>query len=228
MAINVALKAGKAVAKKVKSSYDDLKKAQAARRKKMAEEKTASARSDKVNKPKPKEKQSIPKKIKELNRDIQKLSGRERGRRDRTGSSGLKVGTEEALGKGAIGLMGGAIGTGIVGGGIAIDKAAKERGRKRKERFRKMQKVARKAESEGKKTFTYEGKKYDVDPRYSSGMIGSGDVTSYFTPVKTKSKSEKPVKKAVGGMIQAAKTITKKKTASRNKASATKWETKWG
>ena len=31
-----------------------------------------------------------------------------------------------------------------------------------------------------------------------------------------------------GGMIQAAKTITKKKTASRNKASATKWETKWG
>jgi hypothetical protein len=39
---------------------------------------------------------------------------------------------------------------------------------------------------------------------------------------------KQPVKKARGGMIQAAKTITKKKTASRNKASATKWENKWG
>ena len=41
-------------------------------------------------------------------------------------------------------------------------------------------------------------------------------------------KTMKPVKKSRGGIIQAAKTITKKKTASRNKASATKWENKWG
>jgi len=216
----------KVAAKAGKSGYDKLKKAQAKRKKEIEKETPPSARKDMVNKPKPKEKQSIPKKIKELNRDVQKLSRRERDRRDRTGSSGLTVGTEEALGKGAIGLMGGALGTGLIGGGIAIDKASKERGRKSKERFRKMQKVARKAESEGKKTFTYEGKKYNVDPRYGSVMIG-GDVRSYFVPVETKSK--KPVKKAAGGMIKSTKTVTKKKAVSRNKKGmGTKWESKWG
>jgi len=192
------LKIGKAAAK---SSYDKLKKAQAARRKKMEKEKPSSSRRDLGS------------------------STREQRRKSKRGSSGLKVGTEEALAKGAIGVMGGALGTGLIGGGIAIDKASKERGRKHKEKFKKMEKVARKAESEGKKTFTYEGKEYGVNPRYSSGVLGSG--LDYFVPVKTKSK--KPVKKAVGGMVQAAKTITKKKTASRNKkVMGTKWESKWG
>ena len=94
--------------------------------------------------------------------------------------------------------MGGTIGTGLVGAGIAADKAAKERGRKQKERFRKMEKFAREAESEGKKTFTYKGKEYKVEPRYSSGVLGSG--LDYFVPVETKSK--KPVKKAGGGMMK--------------------------
>ena len=128
-------------------------------------------------------------------------STREQRRKYRTGSSGLKVGTEEALAKGAIGVMGGALGTGLIGAGIATDRAAKERGRKHKEKIRKMTKAARKAESEGKKTFTYEGKEYDVEPRYSSGMIGSGEVRTYYVPVKP--KSNKPVKKANGGVMKA-------------------------
>jgi len=201
--MSIIVKGGSAAVKKAKSYYDELKKAQAARRKKMEKEKPVSSRRDMGS------------------------STREQRRKNRTGSSGLKVGTEEALAKGAIGVMGGALGTGLIGGGIAIDKASKERGRKHKEKFKKMEKVARKAESEGKKTFTYEGKEYGVNPRYSSGVLGSG--LDYFARVKTKSKSKKPVKKAVGGMVQAAKTITKKKTASRNKKGmGTKWESKWG
>jgi len=167
------LKIGKAAAK---SSYDKLKKAQAARRKKMEKEKSISSRRDMGS------------------------STREQRRKNRRGSSGLKVGTEEALGKGAIGLMGGAMGAGLIGSGIAIDKAAKERGRKHKEKIRKMKKAARKAESEGKKTFTYEGEEYGVDLRYYTPMIG-GDVSTYFVPVKPKSK--KPVKKANGGVMKA-------------------------
>lgn len=167
------LKAGKAA----KSYYDKLKRAQAKRDKEIKEKTPPSARRDMGS------------------------STREQRRKNRTGSSGLKVGTEEALAKGAIGVMGGALGTGLIGAGIATDRAAKERGRKHKEKIRKMTKAARKAESEGKKTFTYEGKEYDVEPRYSSGMIGSGEVRTYYVPVKP--KSNKPVKKANGGVMKA-------------------------
>ena len=125
-------------------------------------------------------------------------SSREKSRKNRTGSSGLKVGTEEALAKGAIGVMGGTIGTGLIGAGVAADRAGKERGRKLKERYKKMKTLARKAESEGKKTFTYEGKEYSVKDKYSAGAFGVGGGQSYYPPAETKSK--KPVKKAGGGM----------------------------
>ena len=39
---------------------------------------------------------------------------------------------------------------------------------------------------------------------------------------------KKPVKHRKGGIVKAKKTITKKKKASVNKSSATKWEQKWG
>jgi hypothetical protein len=222
------VKGGSAAVKTAKSYYDKLKKAQAKRDKKIKEKTPPSARREMKDKPKAKDERSLLQRVKDVNRNTQRVSDREKRRRDRTGSSGLKVGTEEALAKGAIGVMGGALGTGLIGAGIATDRAAKERGRKHKEKIRKMTKAARKAESEGKKTFTYEGKKYDVEPRYSSGMIGSGEVRT-FAPAETKSKSKKPVKKSTGGIIKASKTITKKKTASRNKKGmGTKWESRWG
>jgi hypothetical protein len=225
--MSIIVKGGSAAVKKAKSYYDKLKRAQAKRDKEIKEKTPSSARRDMKDKPKAKDERSYLQRLKDVNRNTQRVSDREKRRRDRTGSSGLKVGTEEALGKGAIGLLGGALGTGLIGAGIATDRAAKERGRKHKERFRKMKKFARKAESEGKKTFTYEGKKYDVEPRYSSGMIGSGEVRTYYVPVKPKPK--KPVKKSTGGIIKASKTITKKKTASRNKKGmGTKWESRWG
>jgi|TARA_R110001606_G_scaffold51957_1_gene128773 hypothetical protein len=68
-----------------------------------------------------------------------------------------------------------------------------------------------KARNAGKETFMFRGNKYNTDIKT--------DVPG---------KVSRVVNKASGGMIQAAKTITKKKTASRNKTSATKWETKWG
>ena len=120
-------------------------------------------------------------------------------RRGLTGRSGLKKGTEEALAKGALGLMGGAMGAGLTSSFIIQEKAAKERRRKRKEKIRKMKNAAIKAELKGEKTFTYEGKKYKIDPQYYTPMIG-GDVSTYFVPVETKSK--KPVKKAGGGMMK--------------------------
>jgi hypothetical protein len=105
----------------------------------------------------------------------------------------------------------------------------KSAGRKHKEKIRKMTKAARKAESEGKKTFTYEGKKYDVEPRYSSGMIWQWCRLELITFQLNQVKPKKPVKKSTGGIIKASKTITKKKTASRNKKGmGTKWESRWG
>ena len=68
-----------------------------------------------------------------------------------------------------------------------------------------------KARNAGKETFMFRGNKYNTDIKT--------DVPG---------KVSRVVNKASGGMIKAAKTITKKKTASRNKSSATKWETKWG
>ena len=68
------------------------------------------------------------------------------------------------------------------------------------------------AADSGKKTFTFKGKKYNTDR----------------TTKDPKTVRRAVDKKASGGMIKAAKTITKKKTASRNKSSATKWENKWG
>ena len=138
-------------------------------------------------------------------------------RRGLTGRSGLKKGTEEALAKGALGLMGGAMGTGLTSSFIIQEKAAKERFRKSQEKFRKMKKFAREAESEGEKTFTYEGKKYKLDPQYYTPMIG-GDVSTYFVPVETKSK--KPVKKAGGGIAKCARAGKKVAEAVERRAKA--------
>ena len=185
--------------KAAKSYYDKLKRAQAKRDKEIKEKTPPSARREMKDKPKAKDERSLLQRVKDVNRNTQRVSDREKRRRDRMGSSGLKVGTEEALAKGFLGGTGIAAGGTLVGAGIASDRAAKERGRKQKERFRKMTKAARKAESEGKKTFTYEGKEYKVEPRYSSGVLGSG--LDYYVPVETKSK--KPVKKANGGVMKA-------------------------
>ena len=226
--MSIIVKGGSAAVKKAKSYYDKLKRAQAKRDKEIKEKTPSSARRDMKDKPKAKDERSYLQRLKDVNRNTQRVSDREKRRRDRTGSSGLKVGTEEALGKGAIGLLGGAMGAGLTSSFIIQEKAAKERFRKSQERFRKMKKFAREAESEGKKTFTYEGEKYDVEPRYSGRGYG-GAVRSYFAPAETKSKSKKPVKKSTGGIIKASKTITKKKTASRNKKGmGTKWESRWG
>ena len=150
------------------------------------------------SKPKKKDERSYLQRLKDVNRNTQRVSDREKRRRDRTGSSGLKVGTEEALLRGFLGGTGIAgVGT-LVGAGVAADRAGKERGRKLKERYRKMKTLARKAESEGKKTFTYEGKEYSVKDKYSAGAFGVGGGQSYYPPAETKSK--KPVKKAGGGM----------------------------
>ena len=225
MALNLLIKAGRAGAKKAKSSYDDLKKAQAKRKKEIEKKKPPSSRRDMKNKPKAKDERSLLQRAKDVNRA--RVSDRERRRRDRTGSSGLKVGTEEALLKGFLGGTGIAgVGT-LVGAGIAADRAGKERGRKREERYRKMKKFARKAESEGKKTFTYEGKEYSVKEKWDAPAFGVGRGQSYYPQSETKYK--KPVKKAAGGMIKSTKAVTKKKAVSRNKKGmGTKWESTWG
>ena len=138
-------------------------------------------------------------------------------RRGLTGRSGLKKGTEEALAKGFLGLMGGAMGTGLTSSFIIQEKAAKERRRKKKEKIRKMKNAAIKAELKGEKTFTYEGKKYKLDPQYYTSMIG-GDVSTYFVPVETKSK--KPVKKSGGGLAKGARAGKKVAEAIERRAKA--------
>ena len=197
--MSIIVKGGSAAVKKAKSYYDELKRAQANRDKKIKEKTPPSARRDMKDKSKTKDERSPLQRIKDVTRNEKRVSGREKRRRDRTGKSGLKVGTEEALLKGFLGGTGIAAGGTLVGAGVAADKAAKERARKQKEKFRKMTKAARKAESEGKKTFIYEGKEYSVNPRYSSGVLGTG--SDYYVPVKPKSK--KPVKKANGGVMKA-------------------------
>jgi len=215
----------KVAAKAGKSGYDKLKKAQAKRKKEIDKKKPPSSRRDMKNKPKAKDERSLLQRAKDVNRA--RVSDRERRRRDRTGSSGLKVGTEEALLKGFLGGTGIAgVGT-LVGAGIGADREGKRRHRKQEERFRKMEKVARKAKSEGKKTFTYGGKEYSVKEKRNVPAFGIGKGYDYYAPVETKSK--KPVKKAAGGMIKSTKTVTKKKAVSRNKKGmGTKWESKWG
>jgi len=227
MALNLLIKAGRAGAKKAKSSYDDLKKAQAKRKKEIEKKKPPSSRRDMKDKPKAKDERSLLQRVKDVNRNTQRVSDREKRRRDRMGSSGLKVGTEEALLKGFLGGTGIAgVGT-LVGAGIGADREGKRRHRKQEERFRKMEKVARKAKSEGKKTFTYGGKEYSVKEKRNVPAFGIGKGYDYYAPVETKSK--KPVKKAAGGMIKSTKTVTKKKAVSRNKKGmGTKWESKWG
>ena len=86
-----------------------------------------------------------------------------RKRKSRIGSSGLKVGTEDALAKAAVIGGGGTAGTVLIGGMIAGDRKGKRLGRERKERLRKMEELARKARSKGMNTFTYEGEKYGLD-----------------------------------------------------------------
>jgi len=100
------------------------------------------------------------------------------------------------------------LGTGVGAGGTYVamkgsDK--KDSDKKDSKKLTPFEKAFKAAADSGKKTFTFKGKTEDP---------------------KVLRKAVK--KKAKGGIIQAAKTITKKKTASRNKASATKWENKWG
>ena len=46
-----------------------------------------------------------------------------------------------------------------------------------------------------------QNKMFKKSTGYSSGMIGSGEVRTYYVPVKP--KSNKPVKKANGGVMKA-------------------------
>ena len=59
-------------------------------------------------------------------------------------------------------------------------------------------------------------------------LSGVKDIGSLITDKKRRRSNMKDVGSELKKMIQPIKTITKKKTASRNKASATKWENKWG
>ena len=107
------------------------------------------------------------------------------------------------------------LGTGVGAGGTygamkGSDK--KDSDKKDSKKLTPFEKAFKAAADSGKKTFTFKGKRYNTDRKTEDPKVLRKAVK----------------KKAKGGIIQAAKTITKKKTASRNKASATKWENKWG
>jgi len=107
------------------------------------------------------------------------------------------------------------LGTGVGAGGTYVamkgsDK--KDSDKKDSKKLTPFEKAFKAAADSGKKTFTFKGKRYNTDRKTEDPKVLRKAVK----------------KKAKGGIIQAAKTITKKKTASRNKASATKWENKWG
>jgi hypothetical protein len=107
------------------------------------------------------------------------------------------------------------LGTGVGAGGTYVamkgsDK--KDSDKKDSKKLTPFEKAFKAAADSGKKTFTFKGRRYNTDRKTEDPKVLRKAVK----------------KKAKGGIIQAAKTITKKKTASRNKASATKWENKWG
>ena len=107
------------------------------------------------------------------------------------------------------------LGTGVGAGGTYVAMKGSDKKDSYKKDSKKLtpfEKAFKAAADSGKKTFTFKGKRYNTDRKTEDPKVLRKAVK----------------KKAKGGIIQAAKTITKKKTASRNKASATKWENKWG
>ena len=112
------------------------------------------------------------------------------------------------------------------------DKKKRTQADRKKSRTGKLTSAQQKKrdEAEAKKEFQTAKDKAFIKARNAGNPDFMFRGKKYTTDIKTDvpGKVSRVVNKASGGMIKAAKTITKKKTASRNKSSATKWENKWG
>ena len=151
---------------------------------------------------------------------------------------------KDAIAKGVIGTTGAAA-TGILGGNIVLDKRlAKERQQESKTKFDKMKIAAKKAKGAGKKTFTYQGKEYNVNPnldyfplaKKAGGgiMTKKGGANGGAVQSKTQSRGKFPDLTGDGKVTR--KDVLKgrgvpgfkKGGSAKKKGLGTKWESKWG
>ena len=183
-------------------------------------------------------------KLKAVAKGIAEVGKKLKSKSARSGRRGRRRQKEDAIAKGVIGTTGAAA-TGILGGNIVLDKRrTKERQSLRKTKFENMKIAAKKAKAAGKKTFTYQGKEYSVNPnlyyfplaKKAGGgiMTKKGFANGGSAQSKTQSRGNFPDLTGDGKVTK--KDVLrgrgvpgfKKGGSAKKKGLGTKWESKWG